>query len=112
MFLNNVTLQTQGFHPSELTKSYLQDRLDYLHHAAPSDSIINAFIVKKDKMFKGRIKVSSSAGSFFATASGQHIREVAKMLTDQIKRQLQKWKTVRLHRGESVRKLKFLKEIE
>lgn len=58
-------------------------------------STLKADFSRKDHVFKAIISIHSSAGKFFAVASGRKLRDVADKIIDQIRKQLDKWKSAR-----------------
>lgn len=97
--MNDFNLIFQGFHPSEFTRAYLGDKLSAIHLEAPYGSNLKAVFTRKDRLFKGVVTISSSAGRFFAMASGYKIREVTHRLVSQMRRKLNKWKSQRFDNG-------------
>ena len=106
MYKDEVQIKYQGFHPSDFTKTFLQSLLSELYEESPSGSTMTADFSRKDNVFKAIISIRSSAGKFFAVASGRKLREVTDKIIDQIRKQLDKWKSTRFeHR--SLRKLNW-----
>lgn len=102
MLTENRFLKFQGFQPSDFTHSYLSDRMDAIHDESPYGSTLKAIFTRKDKLFKGMVTIYSSAGKFFAVASGHRLHDVTHKLTERIRRQLDRWKSRRFDR-ESLR---------
>jgi len=100
--MNEKTIQYQGFHASEFTRSYLSERLDEIFDSAPYGANMKAVFTRKGHLFKGVVTIYSSAGRFFAVASGRKVRDVAHRLTGQIRKQLDKWKSSRFE-NESIK---------
>lgn len=98
MYFDDVFLKFQGFHPSDGTKTYVASIVRELHDESPLGSIVRASVIRNSKHFKGMVRITSSAGTFFAVANGEHIKEVTRQLMDQIRRQLSKWKGMRFRR--------------
>lgn len=100
MYKDEVLIKYQGFHPSDFTKTFLQGLLSELHEESPSGSTLKADFSRKDHVFKAVISIHSSAGKFFAVASGRKLREVTDKIIDQIRKQLDRWKSARFeHRS-------------
>lgn len=93
--MDNPSLKFQGFHPSDFTRSYVDNKIQALHEEAPYGATIKAAFTRKDHLFKGAITIYSSAGKFFAIASGRKFKEVNHKLIEQIRKQLKKWKSKR-----------------
>jgi hypothetical protein len=107
---NTFSMQYSGFHPSPWTESYLQTKISRMQDLAPYGAVVKAHFRRKGPMFSGFVHITSSAGSFFAKASGRKIKEVCNQLTDQIMGQLDKWKDTRFDR-ESIRHI-YDKDLE
>jgi hypothetical protein len=100
--MDQITIQYQGFHPSEFTRYYLDAKLSDLYAQAPRGSTLRAVFTRKNKTLIASVRVMSAAGHFFATARGMKMREVSHKLSDRLRKQLRRWKTLRV-RGPSVR---------
>ena len=96
--MENRHLKFQGFHPSEFTRSYLGDKMSAIQDWAPYGSTLKATFTRNDRLFKGVVTIYSSAGKFFAIASGHKLKEVTHKLVQQIHRQLDRWKEKRFER--------------
>lgn len=95
----------QGFHPSEYTRSYLDEMMSELYEEAPYGATLQATFTRHNEEFKGLVRIHSSAGKFFAVASGPRIKDVTHHLVEQIRRQLNKWKSQRFQPGNRRREL-------
>lgn len=98
MLMDNLFLNFKGFQPSRALRLYLDDKLKSIHDEAPYGSTLKASFHRTDHLFKGIVTVYSSVGKFFAEASGEAIDEVAKKLSEKIKRKLNRWKSQRYFR--------------
>lgn len=98
MFMDDMLLRFQGFTPSEFTRTYLSEKLSVIHEAAPYGSTLDANFTRKDNLFKGVVTIHSAAGKFFAVASGTRVKDVTHKLIEQIRRQLNRWKSRRFER--------------
>lgn len=98
MFMDDLSIKFQGFHPSEFTRSYLNEKMSALHNGAPYGSRLKAVFTRDGHIFKGVVSIRSSAGKFFATASGSKLKEVTHRLVGQIRKQLSRWKSQRFER--------------
>lgn len=109
MYKDEVSIKYQGFHPSDFTKTFLQSLLSEIHEESPAGSTLKADFSRKDHIFKAIISIHSSAGKFFAVASGRKLREVTDKIVDQIRKQLDKWKSARFE-NRSLRSLPWTTE--
>lgn len=98
MLTQNTNIKFQGFHPSEFTKTYLSEKIDLLQNEAPIGATLKAAFTRNNHKIKGVVSVYSSAGRFFAVASGNKLKLVTDKLTEQIRRQTNKWKTNRFEK--------------
>jgi hypothetical protein len=72
MLTQNTNIKFQGFHPSEFTKTYLGEKINLLQNEAPIGATLKAAFTRNNNMIKGVVSVYSSAGRFFAVASGKN----------------------------------------
>jgi hypothetical protein len=98
MLTQNTNIRFQGFHPSEFTKTYLNEKISLLKSEVPFGATMKAAFTRNNHMIKGVVSVYSSAGRFFAVASGKKLKLVTDKLTEQIRRQTNKWKTNRFEK--------------
>lgn len=96
--MENSQLKFQGFHPSDFTRTYLDEKMSCLLEEAPYGATLNASFIKKDHLYKGVITINSVRGNFFATATESNLRETSHKLVEQIRRRLNKWKSHRFER--------------
>ena len=96
--MNEVQIQYQGFHPTPFTESFLDSSLQELCSQAPSGAIIQAVFRRKNKMLIASIRILSATGNFFTQAHGQRLGEVSRRLSERTRRQLRRWKTMRLRK--------------
>lgn len=106
MELSEMTMQYQGFHPSEYTKDYLEEAMDELYAESPHGSFFQAVFSRQNHVFKARIRIDSANGHFFAVASGRRLKDVTHRVAQQIKKQLGKWKTTRFQ-GRNGRRIAY-----
>lgn len=90
--MSDVKIIYHGFHPSTFTKNYLKIMFDKLASFAPHRSFLNAHFSKQDKIFKGFVQIFSYQGQFYASASGNRLRDVIKLLMIQLKKKMNKKK--------------------
>lgn len=95
MLMDDRFLKFQGFHPSDFTRSYLNDKMSAIHEETPYGSTLHATFRRKGHLFKGVVTIYSSAGKFFAVASGNKLKEVTNRLIEQLRKQLDRWKSQR-----------------
>ncbi len=98
MAFDDIVLNYQGFHPSEFTQDHLVSLIRGLYEKSPSGAKVKASFSQRENLFKGVIKITSSAGSFFAVANGPALNEVSKKLFFQIKKRLDKYKSRRINK--------------
>jgi hypothetical protein len=65
MLTQNTNIKYQGFHPSEFTKTYLNEKINLLQNEAPMGATLKAAFTRNNQMIKGVVSVYSSAGSIF-----------------------------------------------
>lgn len=104
--MENLMLKFQGFHPSDFTRSYLNDKMMNIQDEAPNGSHLQASFSRNNRSFKGMITINSSAGKFFAIASGTKLKEVTHKLNEQIRKQLERWKS-RRHSRENINNIDY-----
>lgn len=102
--MENMMLKFQGFHPSDFTRSYLEDKMTILQHEAPYGAHMEATFTRNNKTFKAIVTILSPAGKFFAVASGTKLKEVTHKINHQLQKQMDKWKE-KIHRKERIRDL-------
>lgn len=95
MFMDDMFLKYQGFHPSDFTRAYLDEKMSAIREEAPYGSHLHATFTRQAHIFKGVVTIYSSAGKFFAVAESTRLKEVTHKLMDQLRRQLNKWKSER-----------------
>ncbi len=96
-----------GFHASEFTKNYLEEKIDYVMLEAPHGATVRATFSHQGNEFKGHIAINSAAGNFFAIASGKKIKEATNKMIDQLHKQMEKKKSQRFGR-DSIRHLETI----
>lgn len=102
MLTQDVRVQYSGFHPSEKTDQRLHSWANEIQEQAPSESNIKAVYSKNGREYQGELRVTSRAGQFYAIARGVNLYSVARDAMKRMRRQLDKWKTVRFHRHADV----------
>lgn len=101
-FLNSILqsiddryLKFQGFYPSDFTRAYVDDKMCAIHEEAPYGSTLKATFSRSDHLFRGVVTIYSSAGKFFAMATGTKLKEVTQKIVEQLRKQLNRWKSQR-----------------
>lgn len=100
--MENVMMKFQGFHPSDFTRSYLEEKMTILQDEAPKGAHMEAIFTRRDHAFKAVVSIFSPAGKFFAVASGPKLKDVTHKINHQLQKQLDKWKA-KAHRKESLK---------
>jgi ribosome-associated translation inhibitor RaiA len=95
MFKDEVSIQYQGFHPSEFTRSHVSLVMSELQDEAPYGATLKGTFSRRDDQFKATVTIYSSAGRFFATATGRKLKQVTDQILRQLRRQLEHWKSRR-----------------
>lgn len=95
MFTNDRLLKFQGFHPSEYTRLFLDEKMNLIHEEAPYGATLSAVFTRKGRIFKGVVTIYSSVGKFVAVSQGTKLNVTANKLISQIRKQLEKWKSSR-----------------
>ena len=96
MYLDTLSYQIYGFHPSDFTRDYLTALLEEIQHEAPYGATLRARFARHGREFKATVEIHSRAGRFFARASGSRVREVGQKTLEQLRRQLSKWHQIRV----------------
>lgn len=104
-----MEMKFQGFHPSDFTLNYLEEKMTTLQEEAPHGARMEARFSRRDRAFKAVVTIFSPAGKFFAVASGKKLREVTQKINHQLHKQLDKWKK-RAHRKERLRNVQDINE--
>jgi ribosome-associated translation inhibitor RaiA len=102
MLKENLFLKFHGFHPTDFTRVYLEDKMSTLQEESPYGAHLTAHLSWHEHQYKGVITIHSAAGKFEAVASDKRLKDVVEKLFDQIRKQLQKWKSRRF-RHESIK---------
>ena len=102
MLTQDVRVQYSGFHPSDRTDQRLQSWAHEIQEQAPSESNIKAIYTKQGREYQGELRVTSRAGQFYAIARGVNLYSVARDAMKRMRRQLEKWRTVRFHKHADV----------
>lgn len=106
-FMKKRVIKYHGFHPSEFTKNYLEDKIESVLLEAPHGATVRATFSRHGSEFKGHIAINSAAGNFFAIASGRKIKEATNKMIDQLHKQMEKKKSQRIGR-DSIRHLETI----
>jgi ribosome-associated translation inhibitor RaiA len=103
MLTQDVRIHFQGFHPSEKTEQRLDNWARDLHEISPSEACLKAVYSKHGREYQGEIRITSRAGHFYTIARGPNLYAVARDLVKRMRRQLDRWKTVRFNQHQEVR---------
>lgn len=95
MFIDDMFLKYQGFHPSDFTRAYLDEKMSAIREEAPYGSLLHGTFTRHQHLFKGVVTIYSSAGKFFAVAESTKLKDVTQKLMVQLRKQLDKWKAER-----------------
>lgn len=98
MLVDDRHLKFQGFQPSHFMRTYVDDKLSAIQEQAPYGSTLRAAFTQSGETLKGVLTIYSSAGRFFAIACGPNLKEVTHRLSEQIRKQIARWKTRRFQR--------------
>lgn len=96
--MSEVSIQFQGFHPTEFTRALVDSKLHELQEAAPDGAVVHAVFKRQNRILVASVRILSTAGDLFATARGTHLREVSRRLTERTRRQLRRIKAMRSRR--------------
>lgn len=97
MLKDELSLKFIGFRPSEFAQTSLNKTMSELLDEAPYGAMLKAAFTKKGLQYKGVVTIYSSAGRFFAVSTGSELKKVNHKLTEQIRKQFDKWKSQRFH---------------
>lgn len=98
MLTQDVRIHFLGFHPSEKTEHRLEAWARDLHEEGPSESNLKAIYSKQGREYQSELRLTSRAGHFHVVTRGVNLYSVARESMKRMRRQLEKWKTVRFHR--------------
>ena len=112
MDLSEMTIQYQGFHPTDFTKDYLEAMMDELYSESPHGSFFQSVFSRQNHIFKARVRIDSGNGHFFAVASGRKLKEVTHRVVYQIRKQLGKRKSLRFNKRASHFDSPYFKEFK
>lgn len=97
---DNLRVRYLGLHPGGDLDIFVREKLSEIQIEAPVDSFIHAHLIRlAEKDYKVNILISSGAGHFFASAHGAELRLVLKKVISNVRRQIEKWKDQKYHRG-------------
>ncbi len=98
MLTQDVRLHFLGFHPAPKTEQRLESWAKDLHEEGPSEANLKAIYSKQGRRYQGELRLTSRAGQFYVIVRGVNLYSVARDAMKRMRRQLDKWKTVRFHR--------------
>ncbi|WP_413290144.1 hypothetical protein [Bdellovibrio sp. HCB337] len=112
MLKDEVSVQFQGFHPSEFTRSHVDLVMSELQDEAPSNATLKGVFSRKDHTFKAVVSIHSFAGKFFASASGTKLKDVTDQILQQLRRKLGQWKSDRYKKHEVKEQNLTIREVD
>lgn len=95
---DQMTVHFYGFSPSDFSREYLTNKLAAIQDEAPYGAQVRAVFSRRQNIFKGVITIHSAVGKFLAVSSGQKLKMVTQNLSDQLRRQIDRWKARRFER--------------
>ncbi len=98
MITENVECEFIGFDPEYEIKNYVAKVIDKLYNSAPSDSGIKLAFQKSHQLMKATCRIASQVGTFVAEAKGINPILTIQSLENQIKDQLESWKSNRFEK--------------
>ena len=103
MLTQDVRVHFQGFHPSPKTEERLEHWAQEIHDEGPVESNVKAIYSRQGREYQAEVRVTSKAGQFLAMARGPNLYSAARDAVKRMRRQLEKWRTVRFHRPSRAR---------
>lgn len=95
MLTDNILIQHKGFKPTDFSRGFVESLMGELFRESPKGSRLRAMFSKEGSYFKGIVQLTSYEGPSIAIASGSNIKEVAKKVFGQMRRNLEKFKNNR-----------------
>ena len=108
MLSRQMAVNYHGFHPSRYTQEYLESVLQEIQAESPHKATLKATFSRKDHSLKAVVQVCSSRGTFFASATGNALKDVTKKILMQMRKRFERSQTKKIH--EERRKNWFLKQ--
>lgn len=97
MYSRQMAVNYHGFHPSQYTQDYLESILQEIQAESPHRSFVKATFSRKNHSLKAVVQVCSARGTFFASATGNALKEVSKKVLMQMRKRLERAKTKKMH---------------
>lgn len=88
-----MNIQYHDFHPSEVSKEFIQNVITNMLDELPNGSTVKATFYLKDKLIKGMFQVRSYGGPFFSVAVGEDMHALTVKLLAQMRRRIEKFKS-------------------
>jgi|GEM_PF-2822895 len=98
-----ISVQYQGFHPSDYVVQHIGGLLDDLYEEAPYGATIRATVTKRNDTYKAMLSIHSAVGPFFAVAASPSLRELSDQLFSRAHRRIEKWKSKRFRKAKGWR---------
>jgi ribosome-associated translation inhibitor RaiA len=95
MFSEAFQIKYQGFHPSDFTESYVEEKLQKLYLESPRDCTLHAVFTRRARDLMAMVSIHSGGREFVARAKAHGLSEVSKKIEAQVKKQLSRWKNRR-----------------
>lgn len=95
MSYEDLIIKYNGFHPTDEVHNYIQTVMEGLLDQAPYGAFLEANFIKKNRLFKGIIRIKSPTGPFFCAASNDSLVKLSDQLTKKMYKNLDKWRLKR-----------------
>lgn len=96
--MDDLLIQYHGFSPSEFARNHVHQQMQKIHDEAPASSTLRTTIHKvSEHSFKGFVRISSHAGHFFVQATSASLIDLTHILSERMRRKLDRWKGKRFH---------------
>lgn len=99
MLIEDAILNFRGFVPTEYICTEINALVQMLLQESPSESFLRASFSRDNHSFFGAIDITSTVGTFCATAIDSQVLGLASKLKGQIVRQLEEWKRHRFSKA-------------
>lgn len=96
--MENKKIHYYGFKPTETMQKYIEENLQSIQDWGPNSSSLIATFTKKGPEYKGVVRINSYAKNFFSISVGKSLKTVMDHMSDQLGRQIAKWKSQRFDR--------------
>lgn len=96
--MENKKIHFYGFKPTETMQEYIEENLRSIQEWGPNSSALIATFTKKGREYKGVVRINSFAKNFFSISVGKSLKNVMDHMSEQLARQISKWKSQRFDR--------------